>query len=92
MSKLEFKNVSKVFEKVDENDKTHALKNINLSIENNEFVSIVGPSGCGKSTMLRLISGLIKPSQGSVYLDGEKIKGPSSKREWYFKIQHFSLG
>lgn len=57
MSKLEFENVSKVFEKVDENDKTHALKNINLSIENNEFISIVGPSGCGKSTMLRLISG-----------------------------------
>lgn len=80
MSKLEFENVSKVFEKVDENDKTHALKNINLSIENNEFVSIVGPSGCGKSTMLRLISGLIKPSQGSVYLDGKKIKGPSSKK------------
>ncbi len=85
MSKLEFKNVSKVFEKVDENDKTHALKNINLSIENNEFVSIVGPSGCGKSTMLRLISGLIKPSQGSVYLDGEKIKGPSSKKGMVFQ-------
>lgn len=85
MSKLEFENVSKVFEKVDENDKTHALKNINLSIENNEFVSIVGPSGCGKSTMLRLISGLIKPSQGSVYLDGEKIKGPSSKKGMVFQ-------
>lgn len=85
MSKLEFENVSKVFEKVDENDKTHALKNINLSIENNEFVSIVGPSGCGKSTMLRLISGLIKPSQGSVYLDGKKIKGPSSKKGMVFQ-------
>lgn len=85
MSKLEFENVSKVFEKVDENDKTHALKNINLSIENNEFISIVGPSGCGKSTMLRLISGLIKPSQGSVYLDGEKIKGPSSKKGMVFQ-------
>lgn len=85
MSKLEFENVSKVFEKVGENDKTHALKNINLSIENNEFVSIVGPSGCGKSTMLRLISGLIKPSQGSVYLDGEKIKGPSSKKGMVFQ-------
>lgn len=85
MSKLEFENVSKVFEKVDENDKTHALKNINLSIENNEFVSIVGPSGCGKSTMLRLISGLIKPSQGSVYLDGEKIHGPSSKKGMVFQ-------
>ena len=61
MEKLELKNVSKVFEKIDEDEKTHTLKNINLSIKNNEFVSIVGPSGCGKSTMLRLISGLIKP-------------------------------
>lgn len=67
MSKLELKNVSKVFEKIEEDEKTHALKNIDLSIDNNEFVSIVGPSGCGKSTMLRLISGLIRPSQGKFY-------------------------
>ena len=43
MEKLELKNVSKVFEKIDEDEKTHALKNINLSMKNNEFVSIVGP-------------------------------------------------
>ena len=85
MKKLEFKNVSKVFEKVDEDEKTHALKNINLSIDNNEFVSIVGPSGCGKSTMLRLISGLIKPSLGSLLLDDEKIEGPSSKKGMVFQ-------
>ena len=85
MNKLEFKNVSKVFEKVDEDEKTHALKNINLSIDNEEFVSIVGPSGCGKSTMLRLISGLIKPSEGSLYLDGEKIEGPSSRKGMVFQ-------
>lgn len=85
MKKLEFKNVSKVFEKVDEDEKTHALKDINLSINNNEFVSIVGPSGCGKSTMLRLISGLIKPSLGSLLLDDEKIEGPSSKKGMVFQ-------
>lgn len=85
MKKLEFKNVSKVFEKVDEDEKTHALKDINLSIDNNEFVSIVGPSGCGKSTMLRLISGLIKPSLGSLLLDDEKIEGPSSKKGMVFQ-------
>lgn len=79
MSKLELKNVSKVFEKNEEDEKTHALKNINLSIDNNEFVSIVGPSGCGKSTMLRLISGLIRPSQGKILLDSEEIKTPSSR-------------
>lgn len=85
MKKLEFKNVSKVFEKVDEDEKTQALKDINLSINNNEFVSIVGPSGCGKSTMLRLISGLIKPSLGSLLLDDEKIEGPSSRKGMVFQ-------
>ncbi|MDU2374458.1 MAG: ABC transporter ATP-binding protein [Peptoniphilus harei] len=85
MKKLEFKNVSKVFEKVDKDEKTHALKDINLSIDNNEFVSIVGPSGCGKSTMLRLISGLIKPNLGSLLLDDEKIEGPSSRKGMVFQ-------
>ena len=85
MSKLELKNVSKVFEKIEEDEKTHALKNINLSIDNNEFVSIVGPSGCGKSTMLRLISGLIRPSQGKILLDSEEIKTPSSRKGMVFQ-------
>lgn len=85
MSKLELKNVSKVFEKNEEDEKTHALKNINLSIDNNEFVSIVGPSGCGKSTMLRLISGLIRPSQGKILLDNEEIEQPSSRKGMVFQ-------
>lgn len=45
---------------------TTALENINLSIKNQEFISIVGPSGCGKTTILSLIAGLIKPSYGKV--------------------------
>lgn len=85
MEKLELKNVSKVFEKIDEDEKTHALKNINLSIKNNEFVSIVGPSGCGKSTMLKLISGLIKPSQGEILLDKKIIDKPSSRKGMVFQ-------
>ncbi|WP_295150592.1 ABC transporter ATP-binding protein [uncultured Peptoniphilus sp.] len=85
MNKLEFKDVSKVFEKVDEDERTHALKDINLSIGNSEFISIVGPSGCGKSTMLRLISGLIKPSNGKISLDGKEIEGPSSKKGMVFQ-------
>lgn len=48
---------------------TEALKDINFNIEEGEFVSIVGPSGCGKSTLLNVIEGLLKPSQGQVYLD-----------------------
>lgn len=85
MTKLELKNVSKTFDRLDLNEKTHALKDINLSIENNEFISIVGPSGCGKSTMLRLISGLIKPSVGEILLDGKKVQGPSSRKGMVFQ-------
>lgn len=59
---LVFDKVTKSFAKTDSADITHALAEINLTIEPGEFVSIVGTSGCGKSTILRLIAGLIKPT------------------------------
>ena len=49
---------------------------MSLSIERNEFVSIVGPSGCGKSTLLRLIAGLLPPSSGRVTIDSVAVEGP----------------
>ncbi|ACL69902.1 ABC transporter ATP-binding protein [Halothermothrix orenii] len=54
---------------------TQALKDINFSIFENEFISIVGPSGCGKTTLLSIISGLIPPDKGEVYINGKKVKG-----------------
>mgnify|MGYP000909826461 CR=1 FL=1 len=56
-----------------------AIENVNLRIEDLEFVSIVGQSGCGKSTLLSLISGLIKPSRGQVLVDGIKVSGTAKK-------------
>lgn len=56
-----------------------ALENINLTVEPEEFVSIVGQSGCGKSTLLSLIAGLLKPTTGEVLIDGEPVRGPSPK-------------
>jgi len=53
------------------NSETKALENINLGIKKHEFISIVGPSGCGKTTILSLISGLIKPSSGSVLVNNK---------------------
>lgn len=50
---------------------TQALKDINFTVAENEFVSIIGPSGCGKSTILSIIAGLEKPSGGTVYINGE---------------------
>jgi NitT/TauT family transport system ATP-binding protein len=53
-----------------------ALSNIDFSIADGEFVSIVGPSGCGKSTLLRILAGLMPPTQGEAALNGSAISGP----------------
>jgi NitT/TauT family transport system ATP-binding protein len=52
-----------------------ALKDINCSIREGDFVSIVGPSGCGKSTLLRILAGLLDYSDGSVTMDGQPVRG-----------------
>jgi NitT/TauT family transport system ATP-binding protein len=53
----------------------HALSDINLDIETNEFVAVIGRSGCGKSTLLRLIAGLLPPTDGAVLVDGQEVHG-----------------
>jgi len=50
-----------------------ALKNVDLEIQENEVVAIVGPSGCGKSTMLNMITGIDRPTEGSVTIAGQRI-------------------
>ncbi|MGC8647604.1 MAG: ABC transporter ATP-binding protein [Candidatus Micrarchaeia archaeon] len=65
------------------------IENISFEADKNEFVSIIGPSGCGKSTLLRIIAGLIKPLQGSVFYKGAEINGP--QREISFVFQDFGL-
>ena len=52
------------------------IKNLNMSVPENGFTAVVGPSGCGKSTLTKLISGLLQPDEGEVYLGGEKITTP----------------
>ena len=58
---------------------TLALKNLEIAVRDREFCSIVGPSGCGKSTLLALISGLIRPTEGEILLDGAPVSGASSR-------------
>jgi NitT/TauT family transport system ATP-binding protein len=58
---------------------TEALKDISFSIAPGEFVAIIGQSGCGKSTLLSLISGIIKPTDGAVLVDGKPVTGPNRK-------------
>ena len=53
-----------------------ALTNVNLDIQENEFISVVGPSGCGKTTLLRILAGLESASSGVIRCDGAQISGP----------------
>jgi NitT/TauT family transport system ATP-binding protein len=64
---------------------TLALSNINLAVQRGEFVAIVGSSGCGKSTLLSLVSGLLKPSRGSVSIDGNEVTAPSPRVGYMFQ-------
>lgn len=60
------------------NGEISALKDINFCVEKGELISIVGPSGCGKSTLLSILAGLIKPTSGEIFVNGEKIEGVSA--------------
>ena len=82
-TELKLNHVSKSFARAD--GITHALQDVNLTINDGEFVCIVGASGCGKSTILRLIAGLIPPTSGTLTLNGELIDGTSAKRGMVFQ-------
>lgn len=61
------------------------LEDIDVQVEDGEFVCLLGQSGCGKSTFLRLLAGLEKPSSGTIKMDGEPIKGTSLDRSVVFQ-------
>ncbi len=83
MAFLELSNVSKSF------GGTEVLRNVNLSVEEGEFVAIVGYSGAGKTTLISMIAGLLKADSGSVKLRGQDITEPSPERGIVF--QNYSL-
>ena len=82
---LRLDHVSKSFEKIETDEVTHALNEINLTMESGEFISLVGPSGCGKSTILRLVAGLSQPTTGKLTVDGKTITEPSPERGMVFQ-------
>jgi phosphonate transport system ATP-binding protein len=91
---IEIKNLNKYYGK----DRFHALKNINVKINNGEFVAIIGSSGAGKSTFLRTINRLVEPEPGSrIVIDGKEITSMNRRelvrirRKIGFIFQQFNL-
>ncbi|KAA9027630.1 ABC transporter ATP-binding protein [Niallia endozanthoxylica] len=80
---LQINDVSKTFN--NENEKVHVLDNINLSVKNGDFLSVIGPSGCGKSTLLKLIAGLDLDYEGNIVVGSQEVNGPSKERGFIFQ-------
>lgn len=97
---VEIKNIAMNYQSP--NGEIASITNINLAITKGEFICIVGPSGCGKSTLLSIIAGLLKPSQGSIIINGRCITGTNMKVgymlqkdylfEWRSILQNIMLG
>jgi sulfonate transport system ATP-binding protein len=62
-----------------------ALGEVSFEVRDHEFVSLIGPSGCGKSTVLNIAAGLMHPSSGNVYIDGERVTRPLDKVGYIFQ-------
>lgn len=81
---LEINHVGMIYDK-DSSEAIPAIKEIDLKIEQGEFICILGPSGCGKSTLLNIIAGFQFPTSGEVLYKGEEIKGPAWDRGVVFQ-------
>ncbi len=83
-TKIECQHISHVFEKGEE-EGTTALEDVSLRVRDCEFLCLLGPSGCGKTTLLRIIAGLITPTEGMVLLDGQPSIGPDADKGMVFQ-------
>ena len=92
MSRIELKHIDKFY------GDNHVLRDLNLTIEDGDFMTLLGPSGCGKTTTLRVVSGLEKPQNGFIHMDDKEIVNaaeayfaPPSKRNLNLVFQSYAL-
>jgi len=86
MPHVEVSNLSKFFGKI------KALEKINLEIDDGEYVVLLGPSGCGKTTLLKIIAGVLEPTEGRVLIDGKDVTTlPPEDRNIGFVFQNYAL-
>jgi NitT/TauT family transport system ATP-binding protein len=63
----------------------HALQGVSFAVRRQEFVCVVGPSGCGKTTLLRLLAGLLRPTEGEVFFEGQRLERPRRRIGFVFQ-------
>ncbi|MDX6738772.1 ABC transporter ATP-binding protein [Actinocorallia sp. A-T 12471] len=80
---IELRHVSQIFQTRE--GRVHALDDVSLTVERNEFVTLVGRSGCGKSTLLRMVAGLQKPTSGTVTVGGRPVDKPRQDVSFMFQ-------
>ena len=85
---LSLRNLRKIFQNPD-GSKLAAVDNISMEVPPKGFFSILGPSGCGKTTILKLVAGLITPTSGEIWLNGQRVHSPGRERGLVF--QTFTL-
>ncbi|MBR2088121.1 MAG: ATP-binding cassette domain-containing protein, partial [Oscillospiraceae bacterium] len=87
LPKIEVKHLTVNY--AEKNREFTALRDVNFTVEEGEFVSIIGASGCGKSTLLSVLEGLYKQADGSITISGKPLEGTGKERGVVF--QHYSL-
>ena len=86
MTKLHLRGIDKKW------DGFHAVKNLDLHIDDREFLVLLGPSGCGKTTTMRMIAGLEEPTSGDLYFDAQRVNGVAPRlRDVSMVFQNYGL-
>jgi len=84
---IEVKGVSKIFTR--DGKSFEALRDVSFDVDTGRFISLIGPSGCGKTTLLKMMAGLVKPTEGVIAIEGKEVTGSGQDRALVF--QNFVL-